>query len=139
MISLIFSVQQGCGTASSINNTYFFNPSYPGTYADSGTCTFRITRCNSDICQLRIDMLDFSLAQPSGDGVCNVDYMSVTGGSSRVPRICGDNTDQHIYVNFNGDAPITVAIYTTGSVVHPRRWYLKMSQINCNSEYRGAL
>lgn len=131
--------QFGCGSSTSINNTYFFNPDYPSFYDGSGTCTFRINRCNSDICQLRIDMLDFSLAQPSGDGVCNVDFVSITGGSSRVPRICGDNSGQHVYVNFNGDAPISVTVYTSSTINFARRWYFKMSQINCDSEFRGRI
>lgn len=82
-------------------------------------------------------MLDFSLAQPNGDGTCNIDYVAITGGSSRVPRICGENSGQHVYVNFKGDAPITVTVYTTDSVTFARRWYFKMSQINCDSEYRA--
>uniref|UniRef100_A0A336KGM7 CSON006753 protein n=1 Tax=Culicoides sonorensis TaxID=179676 RepID=A0A336KGM7_CULSO len=129
--------QQGCGTSTSINNTYFFNTDYPATYNGATTCTYRITRCNTGVCQLRIDMMDFSLAQPSGDGTCIYDYMSVTGGNSRVPRICGENTGQHVYVDFNGDAPITVTIYTSSSFTLQRRWYLRMSQINCDGEYRA--
>ncbi|XP_063697912.1 uncharacterized protein LOC134828854 [Culicoides brevitarsis] len=129
--------QQGCGTTTSINNTYFFNTDYPSTFNGATSCTYRITRCNSGVCQLRIDMLDFLLAQPSGDGSCTFDYMSVTGGNSRVPRICGENTGQHIYVDFNGDAPITVTIYTSSVYTLERRWYLRMSQINCAGEFRA--
>lgn len=100
-------------------------------------CTYRITRAATDICQLRIDFLDFSLAPPNGDGTCNNDYMSVTGGSSRVPRICGENAGQHVYVNFNGDNPITVAMATTGTYTFDRHWNLQMSQIECASASRG--
>lgn len=69
--------------------------------------------------------------------MCNQDYFTVSGGNSQVPRICGENTGQHVYVDFNGDNPITVMMLTTPSFTFNRRWHLKMSQINCDSEFRA--
>lgn len=119
------------------NNTYFYNPSYPAAYSGGGTCTIRVTRCNSGICQLRVDFLDFSLAPPSGDGVCLTDYITITGGNSRVPRICGENINQHVYIDFNGDSPITISVLTTGSTTFNRRWNIGLSQIGCDSAYKA--
>lgn len=99
---------------------------------------YTITRANSDVCQLRIDLIDFLLAQPSGDGTCNIDYMGVSGGASSVPRLCGDNTGQHVYVTFNGDAPIVVRLYTTSSFTFNRRWYLRMSHVFCDGVNKGT-
>lgn len=45
--------------------------------------------------QLRIDFLDFSLAQPNGTGYCDLDFLIISRGSSTVPRLCGENADQH--------------------------------------------
>lgn len=94
-------------------------------------------RADPDICQLRIDFLDFTLAPPSGDGFCNTDYMAISGGASRVPRICGQNTGQHVYVNFNGNAPISIAMESTGSFSYNRHWHFKLTQIPCSSAYRA--
>lgn len=59
----------------------------------------QVTRMSTDVCQLRIDFLDFSLAQPTGDGVCSNDYFTVSGGSSPVPRICGENSGEYSNAN----------------------------------------
>lgn len=103
----------------------------------SRRCSINVRREDSDICQLRIDFLDFNLAPPSGDGVCLTDYMAVSGGSSRVPRICGHNTGQHVYVNFNGNAPISIAMETTGGFSYNRHWHFRLSQIACASATRA--
>lgn len=63
--------------------------------------------------------------------------MAVSGGNSRVPRICGDNAGQHVYVDFNGNNPITVAMATTGTYTFDRHWNLQMSQIECASASKG--
>lgn len=67
--------QQSCGTSTSFNNTYFYNSGYPSTYSGGSKCGITITPYNTGVCQLRIDFLVFSLAQPNGDGVCVTDYM----------------------------------------------------------------
>jgi hypothetical protein len=45
--------------------------------------------------QLRIDFLAFTLSGPNPTGFCVNDYLAVTGGASLVPRICGENADEH--------------------------------------------
>lgn len=94
-------------------------------------------RADTDICQLRVDFLDFSLAPPNGEGACVTDYMAISGGSSRVPRICGQNTGQHVYVGFNGNAPISIAMESTGGFSFNRHWHFKLTQIPCASAYRA--
>lgn len=77
-------VTKTCGGQTQYNNTYFVHPGYPQTYAGGSRCNMQVTRMGTDVCQLRIDFLDFSLAQPTGDGICSTDYFTVTGGSSPV-------------------------------------------------------
>ncbi|XP_059614664.1 uncharacterized protein LOC132260513 [Phlebotomus argentipes] len=129
--------QMACGRSTSYNNTYFYNPGFPTSYRGGERCSVQVSRCDDTICQLRVDFLDFSLAQPNGDGSCLTDYMSVTGGSSRVPRLCGENTGQHVYIDFNGNAAITIAMLTTGSESFARHWNFRLSQIACDSEFRA--
>ena len=101
------------------------------------SCSLTVQPCSSAVCQLRIDFLDLSLAPPNGDGTCNTDILSITGGASQVPPICGENTGQHVYVDFDGTSSITITVTATPSYTFARNWHLKVSQINCDSPYRG--
>lgn len=92
-----------------------------------------------NVCQLRIDLLDFSLAPPSGDGICNTDVISITGSATNVPLLCGENAGQHLIVDFAGTNPINIAIKTTSSYTFGRHWNIRVAQINCDSAYRGKL
>ncbi|CAO1389576.1 unnamed protein product [Diamesa hyperborea] len=130
-------LSKACGGTTQYRNTYFYNPGYPSVFAGGSRCNYQVTRESTDICQLRIDFLEFSLAQPSGDGVCNTDYLAVTGGGSAVPRICGENAGSHVYVDFNGNAPITVTMASSGTTTFNRRWHMLMTQIECDSASRA--
>ncbi|CRK86160.1 CLUMA_CG000036, isoform A [Clunio marinus] len=126
-------VTKTCGSSADYNNTYFVNSGYPQTFPGGSRCDIRVTRLGSDVCQLRIDFLEFTLAQPTGDGLCSSDYFGVSGGSSPVPRICGENSGQHVYVDFSGDHPITITVATSSSVSFNRRWHFHLQQIGCDS------
>lgn len=96
-----------------------------------------VNPCSSGTCQLRIDFLDLSLAPPNGDGTCNRDILSISGGASAVPSLCGENTGQHVYVNFDGTSPITISISATAAYTFGRHWHIKLTQISCESPDRG--
>lgn len=96
-----------------------------------------ISPATSDICQLRLDFLDLTLASPNGDGVCNRDALTVTGGSSTVPTLCGVNTGQHVYVNFDGSSSIMINIAASSSFTFGRKWHIMTTQIDCNSALLG--
>lgn len=63
--------------------------------------------------------------------------MTVTGGGSQVPIICGENTGQHIYVDFENDNEIIINIATGSAVSIGRTWNLKISQIGCACPTKG--
>lgn len=46
------TVQKSCGTTSALNNTYFVNPGYPGTYRGGARCSITINKCNPHVCQV---------------------------------------------------------------------------------------
>ncbi|CAB3225430.1 unnamed protein product [Arctia plantaginis] len=125
-------VSRSCGVATNVNNTYFSSPGYPAAYAGGQTCTIIVNRCNNNICQLRIDFMDLVLAQPNGDGVCNTDSISITGGNTVVPLLCGDLTGQTLYVDFNGNAAITITVTATLATTFARRWNIKLIQLSCD-------
>uniref|UniRef100_A0A1E1WFY2 CUB domain-containing protein n=2 Tax=Pectinophora gossypiella TaxID=13191 RepID=A0A1E1WFY2_PECGO len=72
------------------------------------------------------------LAQPDGDGVCTTDSVTVTGGNTVVPTICGDNTGQTIFVDFDGNTAITITVTATLATTFSRRWNIKLTQLGCD-------
>ncbi|XP_017840026.2 uncharacterized protein LOC108597920 [Drosophila busckii] len=125
--------QRTCGASTSYNNTYFYNSNYPAPYAGGGRCSIVITPPDSTICQLRVDFLALSLAPPTGDGLCTTDALTISGGASQVPTICGENSGQHIYVDFNGVSPITISVATSGGYTFNRQWQFQTRMIGCTS------
>lgn len=97
-----------------------------------------IVEPGENACQLRVDLLDFSLAPPNGDGTCNTDVISITGSATNVPLLCGENPGQHLITDFAGSTPINIAVKTTSSYTFGRHWNIRITQINCDSPYRGA-
>ncbi|ROT79904.1 hypothetical protein C7M84_001382 [Penaeus vannamei] len=76
--------QRTCSQSTSYNNTYFVNPGYTGSDTGTGACMLTVNRVNNNICQVRLDFLDLELEQPDADGNCNVDFLTVTGGTSTI-------------------------------------------------------
>lgn len=75
--------------------------------------------------------MSLTLAQPDGDGNCVNDAMTITGGGSQVPIICGENTGDHVYVDFDNNTDIVITISTTDAITLGRLWNLKVTQIAC--------
>nr|XP_031831146.1 uncharacterized protein LOC116426404 [Nomia melanderi] len=63
--------------------------------------------------------------------------MSVSGSSTTVPRICGENANQHVYMDFNGATPIMISIDTNAEYSAERRWNIRIQQIPCDSTSRA--
>lgn len=87
-------------------------------------------------CQLKIELVQFTMAQPDGDGNCNTDKFEVNFGT-KVPTLCGENTGQHVYVNFIGKSPIEIVFKLTGKSTAFRRWHVVLTQIPCLDLLRG--
>ncbi|EAA04046.4 AGAP006913-PA [Anopheles gambiae str. PEST] len=129
---------KSCGGSTNLNSTYFTNSGFPGPYNGGGTCTFTVNP-SSGICQLRIDFRSLTLSQPTGDGSCTTDRLTIVGGSPAVVPICGENTGQHLYLNFAGSSPISLRIATNGDVSFNRLWNIELSQIACASAERAPV
>lgn len=89
------------------------------------------------MCQLRVELLDLSLAPPTGDGVCNIDVITISGGATNVPNLCGGNSGQHVIVDFDGTNSITISITATSSYSLGRQWNIRVTQFNCDSQFRA--
>lgn len=62
---------------------------------NTDTCQVTINKPDN-ICQLRLDFEEFTLAQPDQNGLCTTDsFMVRTTVGERLPILCGENDGQH--------------------------------------------
>ncbi|XP_018016002.1 uncharacterized protein LOC108672782 [Hyalella azteca] len=128
-------IYDGCYLTAKYAAAVFENPSYPNPEMTSyNSCPLAITPANNNICQIRLDFGAFTLAGPNAEGVCDQDAFTVTGATSAVPVICGENTKQHMYFEvtpgFN-NVVLDVKTSTAGS-----KWQISVTQIECTSPSR---
>lgn len=90
------------------------------------------------MCQLRVEFLDLSLAPPNGDGVCSTDVISISGGASNIPTLCGENSGQHVVVDFDGTNSISITVSSLSTFTFGRHWFIRATQLNCDSANRGT-
>ncbi|XP_071543595.1 uncharacterized protein [Panulirus ornatus] len=124
-----------CFGSSSDPVSFFSNPFYPSENYDVGFCDFTVYH-SDDICQLRLDFLDFELSQPDAEGGCVSDVFKVDGLHSRAPTICGSNTGQHMYVEVQPEAWQVILLVETMNNL-PRKWKIQVTQIPCDSTDRA--
>ncbi|KAF2357727.1 CUB domain [Trinorchestia longiramus] len=124
---------QSCNSRTSSQETTFTNPSYPNAQTTAvGACSMTVS-AGSNTCQLRLDLSEFSLAQPDGEGVCATSYLTVTGNPT-VPRICGENAGQHLYVDVTSGTNVVLDVISQSA---NEKWSIKVTQIPCNSANRA--
>ena len=99
--------------------SYLQSPGFPQTYSKSVMHTVQIVPVNENICQIRLDFLDFELDGGSViDKQCDRDMFRVSGGvtqqSQKWGLFCGENSGQHLYVPVMGSmgAPVSISIVT---------------------------
>jgi hypothetical protein len=146
----------GCGSTTAENTTFFQSSTSPG----AGQCGVTVCKCNTDICQLRIDFNTFVIAGPntvtlsnfkvvagsisttagmagSQATQCQTDTFTVTGngGGTTPPVICGTNTGAHMYVdasNMCNQLNFQLGVNGIGTTIpSTRSWNLQISQISC--------
>ncbi|KAI1286678.1 hypothetical protein HDE_10758 [Halotydeus destructor] len=123
-----------CGGITNQNETVFVNPSYPRGENGTDTCQVTIEK-QPNVCQLRLDFEEFTLAQPDENGLCTTDsFMVRTTVGERLPILCGENGGQHIYIDMGrGSAnPVVLSVVSNGERV-TRKWKIKINMIPCNN------
>lgn len=123
-----------CSGKTSSNETLFVNPSYP--LGENGTNTCQVTIQNvPDVCQLRLDLEEFSLSPPDEYGRCTKDsFMVRTTVGERLPMLCGENKGQHMYVDMGrGSGNPVVLSVITNDIDFSRKWKVRISLIPCNN------
>merc|ERR1712020_188127 len=133
-----------CGGSVTKNASYIDNPSYPTAYSTTGSCSYTVTRCSTEICQVRLDFFKVVLQQPaSTTGSCTNTYTTITPGASgvtaynRPPTLCGTLTDQHLYIDSGRTTSTIVTIKFTLASASDNYWRIKVSQIPCWSSSRA--
>jgi len=123
-----------CGSTTNQNETIFVNQAYPRGENGTDTCQVTIEK-QPNVCQLRLDFEEFTLAQPDENGLCTTDsFMVRTTVGERLPILCGENSGQHIYIDMGrGSAnPVVLSVVSNGDRV-TRKWKVKINMIPCNN------
>jgi len=145
-ILIVAGTTGNCGGTVTQNCSYIQNIDYPSAEAAAQTCTYMVTKCSSDICQIRLDFVTTGLGQPTDTtGVCTAgDNLVITPGGgdagSNPPTLCGTLTGQHVYVDAGtGTNGATLALTTVvaNAADGTKNWRIKVSQIECSSEWRA--
>ncbi|CAG2106678.1 unnamed protein product [Medioppia subpectinata] len=127
-------VAKSCNKQTSDKVVYFKNPGYPRFDTGANICTMTLQIRDPDVCQVRLDFIDFDLDQPTlGDCLGDKFRVSSSGGTGQIPMLCGRNTNQHVYVHVpnGGSATRTVIIIFDTNSIGDYRWQIKMTQIDC--------
>jgi len=115
---------------------------------DVQSCTFNIQKITPDsICSLRLDFEIFSTIKSLTDsletngGTCTDTFIArvdATGDST--PTICGENSGQHVYLDFGeGESNQAILEFTfdTTTSTAQRGFEISVSQIECKSAFRA--
>ncbi|CAG2169859.1 unnamed protein product, partial [Oppiella nova] len=128
-------VSRSCHNTTYNKVVYFKNPSYPLSDTQANFCDLTVNIYDTDVCQLRLDFMDFQLDQPT-QGNCLGDKFRISSSGFAplsVPVICGLNRNQHMYISLPRDLPERSAsvVFETNSV-GDYRWHVRITQIDCN-------
>jgi len=124
-----------CNSETSQNGTMFSSPS-----SLSSVCSLMIKPMHDNICQIRLDLEEFVLAEPDISGVCRTDYMQVTGGvanSGGIPTVCGSNSGQHLIYSAIPNFPARLSVVVDNQVAFSRQWKIRITQYTCDSVERA--
>merc|ERR1712241_392950 len=126
-----------CGSSISQNCSYIENPGYPSTYSTTGDCSYTVSRCQDDICQIRLDFFAGSLQQPStAAATCTDTILDITAGTTsqsfttNPPNLCGNIKGQHLYID-SGRAATAATLKFTLATSETNTWKIKVTQIEC--------
>ncbi|XP_023223868.1 uncharacterized protein LOC111625069 [Centruroides sculpturatus] len=128
LVCCIFQIS--CGDVIRQSPVYVRNPGYPQSHNKEKICKIRIEKVNSTICQFKLEYIDFDIARPV-DGNCTNDVLIITGHdeNNRIPRICGLNNGQHIYVDVRESGELGLHIMMIGN--NSRKFNILITQIYC--------
>jgi len=145
-----------CGAVTAQGVTYLKSPGYPSLVSQQADCGVTV-RLRNNVCQLRLNFLDFELPPPQ-DGACSTqDRLRITSNQRQafipVPELCGHVGDisadptstglPHLYVHVDdrhlerpdATAPNSSPLRTVTlnmKAQRSSRWNIRVDQIDCN-------
>ena len=118
---------------------YLQNPNFPQERKDALMQTIQLDPINENICQIRLDFLEFQMDGGSAiEKSCDRDMFQIIGGGGMnlgIGTLCGSNTNQHVYLPVQGmmGGPATIRIITrersNGNISDGYKWNIKVTQV----------
>jgi len=132
-VCCVFTVST-CDSSLDQNNTYIQSPGYPAA-APLGMCSYTMNKCDSNICQFRLEFEDVIMSGPEM-GDCMNDTITITGVdslSAKVvpPELCGSLTGQHMVVSVVDATAGAKIVFNVGSLSSSPRWRVRVVQLSC--------
>jgi len=122
-----------CGSTALFNNSYFSSDAYPNSTTQSSQCRLTINKL-PQLSQIRLELIVFEIEGPDAQGRCNDSAMIIEGANPNfsAPRLCGNNSGQHIIIPVDRATGQTVIIrfQLAGG---PAKWLIKVVQLDRNS------
>ncbi|KAI9559266.1 hypothetical protein GHT06_016055 [Daphnia sinensis] len=105
----------------------------------SNTCVLSIQLNSADddnvqhepICQIRLDFLEFFIAQPNRQSKCATDNFRVLNAENKVPILCGENSGQHLYLTPRSGTNGVQLSFKFGQSPISRFWKIDITLIPC--------
>jgi len=146
-IIVVAGTTGACGGTVTQNCSFIQNIDFPSADSATQACTYMVTKCSSDICNIRLDFVSTNLGQPNtATGVCTAgDNLVITPGGgdllteAQPPTLCGTLTGQHVYLDAGtgtNAATLTLNTLATSTADGTKSWRIKVSQIECSSDMR---
>merc|ERR1719318_607384 len=110
----------GCQGMTNKMITYFQSPAYPRTDRSNEVCSLTVN-VRDEVCQVRLDLIDFEMAAPVCGDCSIVDNLEIINtaqpGGVLGPgqsRLCGLNSGQHLYLPVKPGNILILKATTTG-------------------------
>jgi len=151
-----------CGGHTNENITYFKSDTPSIAKNMKVPCDFKVCPMSKNICQLRLDFINFEIGQPettaevttfgsaassvggpvgvdyhlshpNRHGQCVQDAFAVSSPGNTPPVICGENSGMHMYVDADGMTCNSLSF--SWMTYNSQRWNIKVSQIECGAAW----
>jgi len=132
-VCCVFTVKI-CSDTVTQNNTYIESPNYPAP-APTGMCSYTLNKCDSNICQFRLEFEDVVVSDPAM-GDCTNDTIMVSGVDASSMKVvpmslCGTLTGQHMVVSVKDATEGAKLIFNIVSGTSMAKWRVKVIQLSC--------
>jgi len=112
-------------------------------------CSYSICPLGSNVCRIRLDFETFTIAGPlsftgaavtilGGPGSCRTDTFSATGSLGGSPVICGQNQNQHMFVDTDGEECVSANFAFGGVTNINRQFNIRVTQFDCQDVDMGG-